>query len=104
MAYSVQPLPQLLEWASTLHDMATLSGVSLDRRKIIAMMGSIPQYSKLAAVAFFATFEGLKSMVLSDEQEKITMSNGDLAVFYPFTYEDLSDELKVDWAKLYGMR
>jgi len=95
---------QLLEWASTLHDMATLSGVSIDRRKIIAMMGSIPQYSKLAAVAFFATFEGLKSMVLSDEQEKITMSNGDLAVFYPFTYEDLSDELKVDWAKLYGMR
>jgi len=95
---------QLLEWAAQLDDMATLAGVSIDRRDILAMMGSIPQYSKFAAVAFFTTFPFYKKMVLSDEKMQITLGNGDLAVFYPYTYEDLADDMKVKWAELYARR
>jgi len=96
---------QMIEWARKVKDMYALQGHSISTDYCLEWLTTAqPEYSNLSSFARWANKSKLRKFVMNDEKEKWTLAHPDLAVFYSFTYDDMSEEGQLEWQQRYALR
>lgn len=96
---------QMIDWARQVRDMYALQGHSISTDYCLEWLTSAqPEYAHLASFSRWANKSNLRKFVMNDGKEKWTLTHPDLAVFYSFTYDDMSEEGQLDWQQRYALR
>ena len=98
-------IDQILKQASQLRDLLQLSGKSVDRDRIVQAIGATTPGldPKIILYARVLTHSNLAALVKSPAKSQWALSHPDLAVFYPFIFDTLSEEDQVKWQELYSL-
>ena len=94
---------QLLDFMSQVVQIMALQGRHATRGSLLKrMLRSGMGDPAIVASAFILTHSALAPLLKDDTQSKLTLNNRDLAVFFPFTFRDLSEDEQQRWLDLYA--